>query len=48
MEEIKNMLLGISIILLVILVHLFITDGLLTDFLALIGIFIVFKAYFNK
>jgi len=48
MKEIKDMLLGISILLIIILFHLLITDALLTDFLALIGIVIVFKAYFNK
>ncbi|MFZ2256579.1 MAG: hypothetical protein WAV55_00375 [Clostridiaceae bacterium] len=38
MKEIKNILLGISVILIVILVHLTVDELLLTDFLAIIGI----------
>jgi len=48
LKKIKDMLLGISILLLVIIIHLFITNGLLTDFLAVIGIVIILTAYFAK
>lgn len=48
MNQIKDMLLGIAIILVTILVHLFIEQGLLTDFIAIIGIMFVLDGYFWK
>ena len=46
MNQIKNILLGIRVILIVILIHLFIEIPLSTDFLAIIGIVIVLLGYF--
>lgn len=48
MNQIKDMLLGIAIILVTILVHLFIEGGLMTDFIAIIGIMFVLDGYFSK
>lgn len=49
MKEIKNMLLGIAVMLLVIIVHLFFASTQLkTDFIAIIGIILVIKGYFTK
>lgn len=48
MHQIKDMLLGITIILVTILVHLFIETGLLTDFIAIIGILLVLYGYFSN
>lgn len=46
MNQIKNMLLGMTIILITILIHLFIETPLITDSIALIGIAIVLIGYF--
>ncbi|MEG1989060.1 MAG: hypothetical protein RR035_07710 [Oscillibacter sp.] len=46
MFTIKTMLLGITIILLTILIHLFIEDGLITDFIAVFGLLFVLVGYF--
>lgn len=48
MNQIKDMLLGITIILATILIHLFIEGALLTDFIAIIGILFVLDGYFSK
>lgn len=48
MKEIKNMLLGIAIMLAVIVFHLFVADKLLTDFIAIIGLCIVILGYCSK
>lgn len=48
MKSIKNMLLGIAIILIIIIIHLFINNGLITDFLAIIGVILIVKGYFSK
>ncbi|WP_312104166.1 hypothetical protein [Lachnoclostridium sp.] len=48
MKAIKNMLLGIAIILAVIIFHLFIEAGLWTDFIAVIGIILVLAGYNSK
>ena len=49
MKEIKNMLLGIAIMLAVIVFHLYMTNtGLITDFIAIIGIILVIKGYCFK
>ena len=48
MEQIKSMLLGIAIILITIVIHLFIVDSLLTDLIAIIGFIIVLVSYFSK
>lgn len=46
MQGIKNMLLGIAIMLAVIVFHLFYANnGLWTDFIAIIGIILVIKGY---
>ena len=39
------MLLGITIILAVIVLHMFLESGLLTDLLAIIGVIVVFVGY---
>ena len=49
MNGIKNMLLGIAIMLAVIVFHLFYAnDGLWTDLIAIIGLFFVIKGYNTK
>ncbi len=49
MRGIKNMLLGIAIMLAVIVFHLFYAnDGLWTDFIAIIGLICVVKGYNTK
>ena len=48
MQEIKDlkiMLLGIAVILFVIVLHLFLQNGLITDLFALVGLFFVFLGY---
>lgn len=47
MNEIKEMLLGIAIILVTILIHLFLEVKLLTDFIAIIGFILVLEGYFS-
>lgn len=42
------MLLGIAIILLTILVHLFINEGYITDFIAILGVIPVVVGYYSK
>ena len=48
MKEIKNMLLGIAIMLAAIALHLFLTDKLITDFIAVAGLCVVILGYFSK
>ena len=48
MKDIKNMLLGITIILAAIAFHLFITDMLVTDFIVIVGLIIVVFGYCSK
>ena len=48
MKELKMMLLGIAIMLLVIVFHLLMEDGLLTDLIALIGFALVIIGYVAK
>lgn len=49
MQGIKNMLLGIAIMLAVIVFHLFYThDALWTDFIAIVGFALVIKGYNTK
>lgn len=42
------MLLGIAIILLTIIVHLFFNEGYITDFIAIIGCILVVVGYYSK
>ena len=44
-KDIKNMLLGITIILFTIVLHLFLQESLLTDLIAIIGLLVVFVVY---
>ena len=44
-KDIKIMLVGITIILAVIVLHLFLSDGLITDLIAIIGVILVFIGY---
>lgn len=46
-NSIKKMLLGISIMLITIIIHLFYQDGLWTDFIAIIGFILIVKEYFS-
>ena len=48
MKEIKNMLLGIAIMLAAIALHLFLADKLITDFIAMIGLCVVILGYYSK
>ena len=48
MDEIKDMLLGIAILLAVILVHLFLDDGLWTDLIGFLGMGLVVSGYNGK
>lgn len=48
MNGIKTMLLGLAIMLAVISFHLFIAHRLITDFIAVLGLIIVFAGYFDK
>ena len=48
MESIKNILIGIAIILLTILIHLFLNDGYVTDFIGVIGVILVIVGYYSK
>lgn len=48
MKDIKNMLLGIAIMLAAIAFHLFIADKLITDFIAIIGLCVVILGYCSK
>ena len=48
MNEIKKMLLGIAIMLAAIAFHLFLADGLITDFFALLGFTFVIIGYCAK
>lgn len=47
MNQVKNMLLGMAIILVPILIHLHLEAGLITDFIAIIGIILVLHGYFS-
>lgn len=44
-KDIKIMLLGITIILAVIVLHMFLESGVLTDLLAIIGVIVVLVGY---
>ena len=44
-KDIKIMLLGITIILAVIVLHMFLESVLLTDLIAIIGVIVVFVGY---
>ena len=44
-KDIKIMLLGITIILAIIVLHMFLESGLLTDLLAIIGVIVVLVGY---
>lgn len=48
MKNIKLMLLGIAIILVVIVFHMFMEDGLLTDLIAIAGLIMVGVGYISK
>jgi len=48
MKNIKNMLLGIAIILTAIAFHLFVLDKFITDMLALVGIGVVLLGYCTR
>lgn len=48
LKAIKDMLLGISILLIIIILHLFFTNRVLTDFLAILAMIIIFGAYADK
>ena len=48
MYAIKNMLLGITIILVAIVYTLFIETGLITNYIAIIGIIFVLIGYFSN
>lgn len=48
MKNLKDMLLGLAIILAVIVFHLFITNGLWTDLIAVVGLIFVLAGYFGK
>lgn len=48
MNSIKKILLGISIILFTILIHLFFNDGYVTDFIGIIGFVLVVIGYMSK
>lgn len=47
-DSIKNMLLGIAILLVTIIVHLFLNDGYITDFIAIVGVILVIVGYYSK
>lgn len=47
MNQVKDMLLGISIILVAIILSLFIGIGVVTALLVIIGIFLVLYGYFS-
>ena len=47
-KSIKKMLLGIAIMLITIIIHLFYQDGLWTDFIAIIGFIIIVKEYYSN
>lgn len=48
MDSIKNILLGISILLVVIIIHLAYLNLLITDFIGIVGIGIVIKSFFSN
>lgn len=48
MQSIKKILLGISVILFAILIHLFFNDGYGTDFIGIIGFVLVIVGYYSK
>ena len=48
MKDIKLMLLGIALMVFTVAFHLFLEDGLITDFIALVGLFLVVSGYSNK
>jgi hypothetical protein len=47
-KEIKNMLLGIAIMLAVIVFHMFMEDGLWIDLIAIIGLILVVSGFIAK
>lgn len=48
MKKIESLLLGISILLITIIIHLAVSELLLTDFIAIVGIYIVFSTYISS
>ncbi|MCI6668633.1 hypothetical protein [Romboutsia timonensis] len=48
MDSIKKMLLGIAILLLTIIIHLFLNEGYITDFISIIGVILVIVGYYSK
>lgn len=48
MKQIKDMLLGIAIMLAAIALHLFLADKLITDFIAIFGLCVVVLGYCSK
>lgn len=48
MRGIKNMLMGLAIILAVIAFHLFMADKFWTDFIVILGLIFVLAGYFAK
>jgi len=48
MEEIKNMLFGIAILLITIIIHQMVEAPLATDFIAIVGLILVCIGYFSK
>lgn len=48
MDQLKDMLLGMSILLVAILIHLFIETILFSDFLGILGIIFILKGYYSK
>lgn len=48
MKSIKKMLLGISFLLIVIIIHLFIQEALISDFISIIGMIVIIQGYCNS
>ena len=47
-DSIKNMLLGIAILLVTIIVHLSFCQWYITDFIAIVGVILVIVGYYSK
>ena len=47
-KEIKLTLLGIALMVFTVTLHLFLEDGLMADFIALVGLFLVVSSYSIK
>lgn len=48
MESIKIMLLGLALMILPIAINLLLTNGIVTDFIVFVGLFIVVAGFFKK